>query len=138
MIDKLLNKARLLYKNSIFLYALVGVINTAVTWIIMVGLMLLGVIPEVANFIGWVAGFLNSYFLNKKFTFKSKNSHKKDALRFGIAMGVAYVANLLALIIAYRLFGINEYIAQIIAAVFYTITGYLISKFWAFKQDSRI
>lgn len=58
-------------------------------------------------------------------------------VRFGVAMGIAYGVNLLTLIISHRMLGINEYIAQIIAAVSYTITGYIVSKFWAFKQDPK-
>lgn len=126
-----------IWQHSTLRYALVGAINTLVSWCVMFGLMFIGVMPEIANFAGWVVGFLNSYILNKKFTFQSKNSHTKDMVRFGVAMGIAYGVNLLTLIIGHRMLGINEYIAQIIAAVSYTITGYIVSKFWAFKQDPK-
>ncbi len=116
------------------LYGIVGGFNTILCWTIMFGLMWFGVMPEIANFVSYVIGILNSYILNKKFTFKSTNSHKQDFLRFGVAMGIAFLVNLIVLIISHRYFGIDKYISQIIAAIFYTITGYIISKFWAFKQ----
>lgn len=120
--------------NSAIIYGLVGVVNTFVCWVVMFSLMYFGAIPEIANVFGYIVGFLNSYLLNKKFTFKSNNSHKQDFIRFGVAMGIAYVANFLALLLLYRGMGVNEYISQILATIVYTIVGYLISRFWAFKR----
>ncbi|OBV28941.1 hypothetical protein BKN38_08790 [Helicobacter sp. CLO-3] len=121
-------------QNSAMKYAIVGGINTILCWAIIGALMWFGAIPEVANVIGYVIGVANSYVLNKKFTFKSQNSHKEDFVRFGVAMGAAYLVNLGVLMLCYRVLGINEYVSQIIAAVFYTISGYAISKLWAFKE----
>ncbi|RDU67466.1 GtrA family protein [Helicobacter didelphidarum] len=121
-----------LLNNSAFLYALVGIANTIVGYSITFGLTFLGVIPEVANTIGTIFGVLNSYILNKKFTFKSQNSHKKDFVRFGIAMGIAYIFSTIIIFITYRILNMNEYIALILGGVTYTIVGYFVSKFWAF------
>lgn len=129
MIKKIMN-------NTAVLYGLVGVANTIVGYGVMALLTFFGFIPEIANIIGYVVGIINSYFLNKKFTFKSKKSHKNDFAKFCIAMGIAYLANLVAFEIAYRIFFINEYISFIISNVVYTITGYLVSKFWVFKQNN--
>lgn len=122
-------------QNSALLYAIVGVANTIVGLGVIFALMYVGVKPEVANPIGYVVGFLNSYFLNKKFTFKSANSHKKDFVRFGVAMGVAYLINLAVLLGMHYGCSTDKYIAQIIASVCYTISGYCISKLWAFKPS---
>lgn len=115
-------------------YAIVGGINTLVCWVVILVLMWFGVIPEVANVLGYAVGFANSYILNKTFTFQSTNSHKQDLIRFGVAMGLAYLINLGVLIVCHRVFLVDKYLSQIIAAVFYTASGYIISKFWAFKQ----
>ncbi|MWV61333.1 GtrA family protein [Helicobacter saguini] len=131
MIKKLLN-------NTAIKYALVGVVNTCVGFGITILLTFLGIIPEIANVIGNAVGILNSYILNKKFTFKSQNTHKRDFTRFIIAMGISYLANLAALSLCYRILHIDKYISLVIAAVIYTITGYLISKLWAFKQKDSI
>lgn len=124
---------RKLSQNSLIMYGLVGVANTCVGLGIALLLTFLGFMPEVAYLLGTIAGVINSYFLNKKFTFKSKNSHKQDVWRFGVAMGVSFLLGLATLNLTHRAFGIDEYIAQILANVVYTIAGYLISKFWAFK-----
>lgn len=127
-------RIRRLLGSSLVLYGLVGVANTCVG----LGLSLLltfWLMPEIANLLGTIAGVINSYFLNKKFTFKSKNSHRQDAWRFGVAMGVAYLVNLATLSITHRIFGVDKFVAQILANVVYTIVGYLMSKFWAFRAS---
>lgn len=135
-INHLQKHAKKLLQNSAVLYAMVGVINTIVGLGVIFVLMYVGFKPEVANVLGYIVGFLNSYVLNKKFTFKSKNSHTRDFVRFGVAMGVAYVINLAVLVILHYQCGVNKYIAQIVASVCYTISGYAISKLWAFKPSN--
>lgn len=119
---------------SFIKYLMVGMINTLVGFGIIFILMYRGLLPEIANFIGYLCGFILSFILNKYFTFKSKNYVKSEFIRFALSMGIAYLINLLILVISYRYFGINEYISQIIAGIFYTLSGYLLSKFYAFKH----
>lgn len=131
-----MNIVQKLLRNSAVKYAIVGGINTLVCWVVIFVLMWGGVIPEIANAIGYGVGIIVSYVLNKRYTFASKRSHREDFVRFCVAMGIAYGVNFIVLVVLYRGFGVNEYFAQIIAAVFYTISGYLISKIWAFKPKS--
>lgn len=119
---------------SFIKYLIVGVFNTLVGFGVIFILMHIGLLPEMANFIGYLCGIIVSFVLNKYFTFKSKNYLKKEFIKFVASMGIAYLINLLVLIVLYRYFGVNEYISQIIAGIFYTISGYILSKFYAFKQ----
>lgn len=117
-------------------YLFVGVINTIFGFSIIFFLMWLEIpqiTPQVANLIGYFCGFILSYFLNKHFTFESKNSHRRDFSRFAIVMICAYLINLAVLEIClnYRL---NKYFAQIVAGVFYTISGFIFNRFFAFKS----
>ncbi|RDU63191.1 GtrA family protein [Helicobacter sp. MIT 14-3879] len=123
-----------MFKYSLIKYLLVGVVNTIFGYIIIFTLMYFKVSPEIANFIGYCCGVILSYFLNKHFTFESKNSHKNDFSKFVFLMTIAYLINLIILIICYRSFGVNKYISQVIAGVFYTISGYFLSRFIVFKK----
>ncbi|PAF43946.1 GtrA family protein [Helicobacter sp. 11S02596-1] len=120
--------------NSFVLYLLVGAINTIVGFGIIFILMAMGVNIELSNLLGYACGLVCSYLLNKTFTFKSKNTHAKDLTRFLIAMGIAYSINLAILSLSYRFFGINAYVAQVLAGIFYVIGGYCLNRFWAFKS----
>lgn len=122
------------YSNSFILYLLVGGINTIIGFGIIFLLMFLGVNAELSNLSGYACGFICSYFLNKSITFKSKNSHKKDFIRFLIVTGIIYLINIAILFLLYKIFYINPYISQIIAGIFYTISGYCFNKLWTFKS----
>ncbi len=100
----------------------------------MFGLTFIGLMPELSNAIGYAIAFINSYVLNKKFTFESKNKHKQDFIRFAFATILAYLINLLSLVICFRVFYINEYISLIIANIIYVIVGYILHRFWTFKK----
>ncbi|MGI0405703.1 GtrA family protein [Helicobacter himalayensis] len=127
-------KLQVLLSHSALRYGLVGVANTIVGLGVTFFLTFIGVLPELASTFGIIVGVINSYFLNKHFTFKSQNSHKSDFVRFCVAMGISYAVNMLILTLSFRVFEIDKYISIIIANVAYTITGYFISRFWAFKQ----
>ena len=60
--------------SSLVVYGLVGIANTCVGLGLCLLLTFFGLVPEVANLLGNIAGVINSYFLNKKFTFKSSQA----------------------------------------------------------------
>jgi putative flippase GtrA len=124
------------FNNTLLKYGLIGVVNTIVGYGITFYLFYLGVLAELANLFGYIVGFFLSYFLNKKYNFKSINSHKKDLPKFLLSMGVAYVLNLIILMVCYRFFEMNVYLSQIIAGIVYTGCGYILSKRWVFRKNS--
>jgi putative flippase GtrA len=117
-------------KNDLRLrnYLFVGVINTAASYSVVIGLTYINFLAELSNFAGYVLGFFLSYFLNKKFTFRSTCPHKRVLPRYLISICIAYCLNLLTLIILFRLMKENVYISQIIAGGVYTLAGYFLSK----------
>ena len=112
-----------------------GVINTVVGYGIIFGAMMLGASPYSSDVAGYSIGLTCSYTLNKYFVFLSKDKPGTDTVKFLIAFAIAYSLNLGALHIA-LLLGVDKYIAQIIAAVFYTGSMYLLSRFWVYKSTA--
>lgn len=125
------------WKQSQVMYLCVGVVNTGVGYGTIFVLLWLGIIPEVANFIGYVLGFGVSYMLNKTFTFRSHASHKRDLPRFALSMGVAYISQLVVLSFLYRFMDCNVYLAQILSGGVYVFIGFMMSSKWAFKSESK-
>lgn len=123
-------------KNTFVKYGLIGIINTCVGYGITFYLFYIDILPELANFIGYLIGFFISYLLNKKFNFKSTKKHREDLPKFLISMGSAYIINLIVLFIAFRVFEINVYASQIISGLFYILVGYFMSKFWVFGSEN--
>lgn len=119
--------------REIIIYGLVGVVNTFVGLGSVLALTYFGLIAEMANFLGYVIGICLSYFLNSKFTFKAKRSALK-ALKFTIAMGIAYCLNLGFLTVSYRVYDIDVYLAQCLSGVIYTISGFLLCRYFVFLK----
>lgn len=73
-------------------YALVGVMNTLVTLIVIyVTKSFLGIKPMGANAIGYVCGLINSFIWNKTWVFRSQKDFKREALKFMVGFGLCYL-----------------------------------------------
>lgn len=123
----------MLHNNEVLRYILVGAFNTLTGYAIIASLFYVGFIPELSNFIGYFIVIFISYFLNKKYIFRSKDSHKKNFPRFISSMLIAYLLNLLTFEICHRILSLNIYSSQIYAIIVYTVTGYFLLKIWVFK-----
>jgi len=59
--------------GSFFRFAIVGVLNTAIDYTIFLGLSWAGVSIVLAQTLSYSAGTLNSYLLNRNWTFRERN-----------------------------------------------------------------
>lgn len=129
--------------KSFFKFLLVGVLNTGVSFVLMFLLEGLGYWPSTA--IAYVAGAVISFFLNKHFTFKSKQNVWKEALKFALMVAVCYV-------VAYSLakpfmewaLGFTdiseiwrERITKVFAMGLYTLINYITQKFITFANKNK-
>ena len=114
-------------------YLGIGVVNTIVGYSIIFSLLYIGLNAFMSNFAGYLIGITVSYYLNRKFNFKSNKPHKEAFPKFFLSLFIAYLANLLMLAISLKLLMIDKYISQIIAGAIYVIIGFLGSKYFAFQ-----
>ena len=142
---------------QIIKYGIVGVMNTLITaiviWIMMKIVFQTGkmenvspLIITISNITGFVAGLLNSFVWNRKWTFKSKNSWKKEFIKFVTAFLICYIPQLFFvnflnaytnIMIDLKIFVISHaYACQLLGIVFYTSLNFLINKFYTFKQKN--
>lgn len=118
----------------LFGYLGIGVLNTIVGHGTIFGLMFLGFNPYISNISGYAVGITFSYILNKSWNFKSKRPHREAYPRFVLSLLIAYLVNLAFLFIGLNVIGLNKYIAQIIAGIFYTGIGFLLSRYITFSE----
>ena len=106
-----------------------------------------------SNFLGFVAGGLNSYIMNRIWNFKSHNKKRSEIIRFVVVFLVSYGVNLLALeLAAYTLanaawcasfttwisqFMKPTYFANIVANVVYVLVSFTLYKKWVFKAAPK-
>ncbi len=90
-----------------------------------------------ANLAGYTVGILISFTANRRWTFDSASAWKPAFVKFVAVSGVAYGANLLAVLAAIHWLGFNGYLAQIVGIPVYTLITFLASKHLVFLADTR-
>jgi len=113
-----------------------GAVNTAVGFAIIFLLMAFGVSPVVANVCGYAAGLAVSFTLNRRFVFYAHGRIDAEFLRFILAFGCSFLANLavLELLLAVP---INPVAAQVFAAATYTAVMFALCNAFVFRQRRR-
>ncbi len=132
----MLNKEKLLsfVKESVK-FGLVGVLNTLVTLaVIFILTKVFHFYYLLANWIGYIFGFTNSFIFNKLWTFKSKGDFRREALFFILIFIVCYIIQAVFLVIFKEILKISGDISQILAMVIYTICGFLGNKIFTFRK----
>lgn len=94
---------------------------------------MLDVSPGISNIAGYIAGLLNSFLMNSKWTFDSEASWRK----FFIFMAVwipCYLANLLTLHLLLTYTTIPAIWSQLVAMLVFNISNFILNKFVTFKK----
>ncbi|MEM3365485.1 MAG: GtrA family protein [Candidatus Methanomethyliaceae archaeon] len=115
-------------------YLAIGLLNMAVGYSVIFGLMYLGLGPFMSNFAGYAVGISVSYALNKSWNFKSKRPHREAYPRFVGLLALAYLANLCVLHLGINVFRINGYVSQMLGGIVYTVIGFLGSRYVIFSR----
>ena len=124
------------FQHPLFRFLTVGVINTLLSITVIFCLKFFYSFSDVtANFIGYVAGLICSFILNKKWTFNHTGTLLQTVLKFILVFLVAYIANLM-LVLLFIKFGVNAYLSHLIGIPIYTAIFYLGSKLYVFKLNA--
>ena len=110
-------------------YLQVGVINTLLTLsIIYVGINVLSIKYNMAYFVGYFIGLINSFVLNKYYTFKSTNKCGGEFFHFVLVFFLSYLLSHLTLVGLIEKLHMNENLSVVISMVIYTVIGYILNK----------
>ncbi len=142
---KLFEWVRSLIDEKLLKFLIVGVINTLVGTAIMFGLYnLAGASYWLSSAANYVLTSILSYFLNKYFTFRSKEHSWQEVLRFVLNIAVCYVLayGLAQPAVEWLLSGtsekVQENIAMFVGMCLFTGFNYIGQRFFAFaaKKES--
>ena len=115
-------------------YNLVGIANTIIGFGIIILLMSVGVDALKSNAIGYGIGAVLSYLLNSKYTFNDREHKSRKVMKFFLVLAVAYGLNYIVLQNLLPL--VNPYFAQMLAAIVYTGSAFLLMKFFVFSTKT--
>lgn len=117
------------------MFLAVGAVNTLTGLLVIFACKwLLGFGDVLANAIGYGVGLTTSFALNRSWTFKHKQAALPAVFRFLAVFLLAYLVNLVTVLLAVRSFSVNSYLAQAIGIVPYTAVSYLGSSRYVFRH----
>lgn len=116
-------------------FSIVGIINTIVSWVAFFSLYYLFKIDfKIANIISYILGVINSFILNKFWTFKSKKYKLSEIFLFFLVFFVSFGIQYYFTIFLKERLKINPSLAYICGNILYTIIGFLGNKFLTFRK----
>jgi putative flippase GtrA len=117
-------------------YGLVGVSNTAITYAVYaVAVLGLGLAYELSVVIGWLVGGLNSYLLNRHWTFRAGDlAHSRLGKRFAVVQAGAIAANVGLLYVLVHSGHMDKLVGQAIVQVPIVLITFFINRSWTFHR----
>jgi len=114
-------------------FSFAGVANTLVGYAVIFGGMALGISPYSSNVAGYAMGLICSFLLNQTFVFAASGNRTHQLGRFLSVFAVSYLCNFTTLHIC-LLANLRNVWSQILAGVVYSVTMFLLSRWWVFKK----
>jgi putative flippase GtrA len=118
-------------------FGIVGVGNTALSWCAYALMVHFGIAILLASGIAWTSGALNSYVLNRRWTFRSRGRRAPELLRFGAVQIAGLALDVVLLDALTRDAGIHHLIAQALVYPVTTIAAFVLVRLWAFAPSGR-
>lgn len=116
-------------------FGLVGVLNTAINWIIFILLNSLGIYYIISNIIAYTLYTINSYMWNSKWVFKYEGKNiKETTFKFIILNVIGLILNTCILYVLVDILGLSKIIGLIIATAIVMVLNYFINKLWVFSK----
>lgn len=120
-------------------FALVGVTNTLVCLgTIFVLSSIPGVSYKAANVAGYILGLINSFVLNRIWTFRSTDRILPQFVRFLLVFAVCYGIQFGALVTLVELIHLGTTLSQVLAMVFYTAVNFVLNRTAVYRQTRRM
>lgn len=115
-------------------FATVGMINTIITIsIIFILSNIFNIYYIISNVVGYVAGLINSFIMNKFWTFQSKGNFLKESYWFFVVFLISYILQLMVLYYFHEIVKFNENLSQILSNIFYTLVNFTLNKLLTFR-----
>lgn len=118
-------------------YVIVGVLTTAVNFIVYFASTFMHIHWFFANMIAWIFAVLFAYFANRRFVFmQSDNDVKTEFMQFCSLRLVTLGLETILMFICIQMLHINENLAKIAVSFLTVIGNYVFCKFLIFKPKN--
>jgi putative flippase GtrA len=123
--------------NQLFKYSIVGIFNTVFgLGVIYLLFNLFHCNYILSNIGGYAVGLINGFIWNKKWTFGSRRHYFKEIIPYLSVFGISYAVNLIVVVFFVEALKVHPNIAQILGIAAYSMTNFMVNKYWTFAKVS--
>jgi putative flippase GtrA len=120
-------------------FLMVGVANTAIgLFSIFAAMRFLDMSEAAANALGYAIGTTFSFTANRAWTFGDGAPATQSLPRWLAVAGCAYLSNLVVVLAACRLLGVDPYLSQFLGVPVYSGVGFLGARYYAFREPATL
>lgn len=124
---------KIMFEKQISRFIFIGILNVITSFAVYFILLYLNIFYIFALLISQIIAVIQSFILNKKWTFKSKGNGKIEGLRFISVYGVTFLINILLLALFVEILNLNPKIGQVFAFCIVAIMNFIGHKYWSFR-----
>ncbi|MCJ7992562.1 GtrA family protein [Priestia megaterium] len=115
-------------------FCIVGGLNTAIDFFVFSFLSYLGIYYIIAQCVSYGCGVLNSYFLNRTWTFQQQGTRKRhEFLKFTVLNIFTLIVTSFLLTVFHYKFNISLPYSKVLVTIVSVGLNYIGTKFWVFK-----
>lgn len=123
-------------------FAIIGLSNTIINYVVYVILLYLGMNYILANILGFFVSVVNAFYWNNYWVFKKKDNEERQFLKtlfktFMTYAGTGLILNNILLVIWVRILGISTMRAPILNLLITVPTNFILNKFWTFTTERQ-
>jgi len=113
--------------------AIAGLINSLVGYLLIFGLIFVGLEPLLSNVLGYAVGLVTSFFLNKYWVMGNTTKDRSQLVRFFVAFVICYGVSLVFLYGFIYQFEFDKYLSQLLSGGVYFVAFFCFNKLYVFK-----
>ena len=126
--------ARIGIHSQFIRYAAVGLASNALVYLLYLLTTWLGVGPKTAMTSLYMLGVLQTFVMNKRWSFRFGGSTAPALARYATAYALGYVVNLLALVLLVDRAGLPHQLVQGVMILVVAVMLFIAQRYWVFAQ----
>ena len=123
--------------SQLLRYAMVGLISNVILYLAYLLLTSFGLGHKTAMTFLYVVGILQTFLLNRRWTFNHNGKVHSTFIRYVITYAMGYLINLIALYILVDRYGLPHQVIQGVLIFAVAVFLFLLQKFWVFRNTQN-
>lgn len=121
--------------TQILRFAIVGMLNALITYVIYVVMRWMDFLPGVSNAVGYIGALINSFIWSKLWVFQTKNTNVwREILYFCVAFLLAYGCQFAFFKTMIFRADVNEYLVQFLGLFVYGAVNFIMNRRLTFRE----